>query len=203
MATKPLNYNEKVYLELEAEMEEKLNNRRRGEPLSQVIYIKRTTKNKKEKLVYGFQGRHTFLQYIRMVMRWASKKLGVGNRYVELILYFYPIGVFNYHQFNRMCKTVMMYQQKQLQYLINEGLVKVWREAKPKQPTLYCLTDKAVKVCARMHRVMLGEEGLPTTVNNPLTTSGKAIDKYYLQMIKEMNSKVDKRKAERESNPSE
>lgn len=208
MSNKKLSYTDKKYLEIEAEMMDRINERRGKDGLTQVIYVKRKTNQLEEDKVFGFQTKYTFLQYLRIVMRWACGKLDVSSRYVDLLLYLYPIGVFNTLQFNRICATMQMYQRRELNYMMDKGLLRVWRigdkskNVYERTATLYSLSDKAAKVCARMHRVLLGEQGLPENHNNPLekSNSKKVIDKYYMEKIKEMNKRVEEKRAEQDSN---
>lgn len=190
--------------EQDAETLKMLNERRVTTSMSQVLYIKRS--NKMPQKIYDSQAPYIFLQYIRLVTRWGHKKLGISKRRLELLLYLYPIGVFNKYQFNVMCRTVELNQNGVFKSLYNQGLLSLWRrgDAKKKTSHLYCLSAKAKNVISRMHRMCLGEEKIPMNYNNPLKGSELAIDKYYLEMMKKMNKEVDKKKrAERDSNPRE
>lgn len=204
---KPLKYSELKYLELQAGLEEKLKERRTNNSVREVIYVKNGNKRKSPVKMYKSQTPYVFLQYIRMVQRWASYSSGLEPRYVDLLLYLYPIGVFDQFQFNHMCRTVEIFSKRVLKVLIKKGFIKLWREEKKKtehndrQHALYCLTHKGALLCSRMHDMCLLEEEIPVTKRNPMTSSKKAIDKYYLRVIKGMNERVrEKKKPETESN---
>lgn len=184
--------------DLEKEVLDRLDERRVTRAMTQVLFLKRT--NKEPTKIYDSQTPYIFLQYIHLVMQWGSKKAGVNQRLMGLLLYLYPLGPFTAYQFSTMCKTVYMYQSKQLKKLIDKNLIVVWREKRKGEVKLYCLSAKAKNIISRMHTMCLGEEPFPETHRNPLKHSGTKIDKYYMDMMKLINKKEKEKRSESDSN---
>ena len=137
---------------------------------------------------------YDFLQYIRIVMRWAldnNKSLSKGK--LEMLLYLYPKGAFSFSEFYKYHKTISLYQRKTLDELTKDGWVYLWRPKSGDKVALYALTNKAKKLCDNMHKYCVGDEKLPETSeeNTLFQKGGKRINNYFGDMIKDMNRKRD------------
>lgn len=134
---------------------------------------------------------YDFLQYIRIVFRWAlSNHEDLNRGKLEMLLYLYPKGAFSFSEFYKFHKTVSLYQRKTLDELMKAGYIMVWRPKTGNEVALYSLTNKAKKLCDSMHKYCVGEEELPTDFSNKLfDKGGKRINNYFADMIKDMNKR--------------
>lgn len=155
------------------------------------VVNKVVTKKRKPIPQYNSVRDYDFLQYIRVVMKWAlqnNKDLSKGK--LEMLLYLYPKGAFTYTKFHKYYKLIGLYQNRALAEFVDNDYVYVWRMPKGNQPKLYALTDKAKKLCDTMHRYCTGDEQLPIDETNGLTTDKtKRINNYYMDMIQDMNKR--------------
>jgi hypothetical protein len=169
--------------------------RRRTSGTHSEVIFKSEKRLRKKPMKYSSKVEYDFLQYIRIVMRWAYSNIELPQRYIELLLYLYPIGVFTMFQFRSMCRTISMYEKKQLDMLVDKGFIRIWRPRKGiMQAELYTLTDKSRLLCARMHKMCVAEEKIPISSHNAMTKSEFRIDKYFLEKAKKMNKKFEEKK---------
>lgn len=183
-----MNHLEKF--KLEQELKEMFDKRRGDGYFADVIFVRRgSTKRKPD--VFTKRETYSFLQYLRVVMHWAKANSGLNRPQLELLLYLHPLGPFKKGDFNFFCRLVQVYQHKLFNKFMKEGWIHEWRPAKPMkgQSALYTLTAKSEKLCNRIHKMCIGEEKIPESDANAITTSDKAIDRYYLDVIKKMNKK--------------
>lgn len=134
---------------------------------------------------------YDFLQYIRVVFKWALKNNpDLSRAKLEMLLYLYPKGVFTYSKFHKYYKTIGLYQNKALSEFMEDGYIKVWQPKKGNQAKLYSLTNKAKSLCDIMHKYCTGDEKLPLDEENGLITDKEVrINNYYVDMIKDMNKR--------------
>lgn len=145
----------------------------------------------KPKPQYSSVRDYDFLQYIRVVFRWAlSNHPNLNRGKLEMLLYLYPKGAFTYSKFHKYYKTIGLYQNKALAEFIEHDYIYVWRKQKGNEPKLYALTNKAKDLCDIMHKYCVGDEHLPLDESNELVVDkSKRINNYYLDMIKDMNKR--------------
>lgn len=137
---------------------------------------------------------YDFLQYIRIVFKWALENTDLSRGELEVLLYVYPKGVFTRREFIGFYRTLGMFYKSQMMSFSKRGWIKQWRKSKgKKQPALYCLTDKGKVLCARMHKMLTGEEKIPETYNNAIYRNerGTRVSGFYMDVIKEMNKRRD------------
>lgn len=149
------------------------------------------TKKKKPLPQYNSVRDYDFLQYIRIVFKWAVKDNPTLSRAkIEMLLYLYPKGAFTYSQFHKFYKTIGIYQSKALAEFVENGYIKVWKNRTGRSPKLYALTDKSKMLCDTMHKYCTGEKDLPIDEDNSLVTDKEVrINRYYVDMIKDMNKR--------------
>jgi len=138
---------------------------------------------------------YDFLQYIRVVFRWAlSNHDELTKGKLEMLLFLYPKGAFSFSEFYKFHKTISLYQRKTLDELIKSGYIYLWRPKSGKQVALYALTNKAKDLCDKMHKYCVGDEELPTEPkeNKLFDRSGKRINNYFADMIVDMNKRKGK-----------
>lgn len=134
---------------------------------------------------------YDFLQYIRVVFRWALTNYPDLNRpQIELLLYFYPKGVFSFKEFYRHHKTVGMYQNLALDKLMKSGYIALWRPKRGNVSKLYALTSKAKHLCDMMHKYCVGDEKISEMEDNKMTSDDTArVNRYFVDLIKDMNKR--------------
>lgn len=161
--------------------------RKRGRPATKKYYSYSKTRKKPR---HRSEREYDFLQYIRIVMRWATAHTGLNRQEIELLLYLYPKGAFTKNEFFVFHRTISMYQDKTFDKLMEEGWMKMWRPKKGKESALFCLTTKAKIVCSKMHQFCVGDKEIAVkTRTNPLVNSKVRMDSYYMDMIVSMNKR--------------
>lgn len=161
-------------------------------PKTKYVY----NKTRKKKPVSRSSRDYDFLQYIRIVFRWAISYSNLTRGEVEALLYLYPKGTFKKSDFFAYQRTVSMYQARALDKFVEEGWLYLYRPRKGnKQMALYAMTSKGKIMCSKMHQFLTGEKDIPIkTKTNPLIKSDKRIDGYYMDMIVKMNKEREARK---------
>lgn len=132
---------------------------------------------------------YDFLQYVRIAFKWACETHSISRPHLELLLYIYPIGLFKRTDIEVFTKTIDMKYTRVFRTLEDDGWITLWRQKKGKQAALYTLSTKARILCGKLHKICTGESEIPESKYNPLVNSEKVIDKYYLNVIKKMNTR--------------
>jgi DNA-binding MarR family transcriptional regulator len=134
---------------------------------------------------------YDFLQYIRIVFKWAVKNYpDLTKNKIEMLLYLYPKGAFTYREFYTYYKTIGMYQQKALNEFEEAGYIRVWRERDMYTTKLYTLTEKGKELCDMMHKYCTGDIKMDITDKNAVVADKSVrINSYYVDMIKVMNKR--------------
>jgi predicted transcriptional regulator len=177
---------------LEQELKEMYDKRRGEGYFEDVVYVRRgSTRTKPD--IFTKRESYSFLQYIRVIFHWAKKNTGLPRPHIELLLYLQPLGIFKKKDFSFFCRLVQVYQIKLFTKLVEQGWIEEWRPTKKHkgQAALYKLTSKADHLCTRIHKMCIGEEKIPESKSNALATSDKPIDRYYMNVIKQMNKARD------------
>tara|TARA_R110000850_G_scaffold35475_1_gene94490 strand:- start:449 stop:1126 length:678 start_codon:yes stop_codon:yes gene_type:complete len=171
--------------------EKEMNKKRRETTKKRKVVNKVAIRKKKPLPVFNSVRDYDFLQYIRVVFKWAlSNHENLNRGRLEMLLYLYPKGAFTYAQFHKYYKLIGMYQSKALIEFIKNGYIKVWRMPKKGEAKLYTLTEKGKKLCDDMHKYCTGEKKLPTDNSNRLTTDkSKRNNNYFMDMIIDMNKR--------------
>lgn len=133
---------------------------------------------------------YDFLKYIRVVFRWALvNNPELSRPQLEILLYLYGTGAFSKRQFNDFHKLLGMYSMKTLDEMIKLGFIKLWRPRKGRQHALYTLTQKAKRLCNKMHKYCAGVEEIPDhpSQNKMAEKDAPRMDGYYMNIIKKMN----------------
>ncbi len=168
--------------------------RRKKKKSAKVNNISKT--RKKPKPQYNSVRDYDFLQYVRVVFRWAlSNNPTLNKGKLELLLYLYPKGAFSFTKFYEYHKTISIFQKKTLKELIEDGWIYLWRPRTKNTVPLYALTDKAKRLCDDMHKFCVGDKQIPEepSKNNLFKSGGKRINNYFGDMIKDMNRRRDSR----------
>jgi len=146
---------------------------------------------RKHPVKYHSEIGYDFLTYIRIVFFWACKKYEIRKKDIEILLFLYPQGKFTSQEFIKICRIHSMYPNGLLNKLLKDGFLQIWKE-NGKYATIYCLSDKARKMCAKMHNICASVEKI-SYHHNPLVGSEKSSDKYYLNLIYSLNKQNEER----------
>lgn len=181
-----LNFNNK-YPELIAKFTNRPKKRTR-------VRIRSVTKKKNPKPNYNTSRQYDFLQYARLVYKWAIANYGLKRAQIDLLLYLYPRGVFAKSKFYEYHKVVGLYQRKTMDFLIREGWISIWRPKKGQEVALYGLTNKAKTMCSDMHKYCVGDKQIPIDSKKCKLSSDKSVrmNRYYVDQIRKMNRKREK-----------
>lgn len=160
---------------------------------SEVIYNRSKESNKAPKVFNSSIG-YTFLQYVRVVYKWAMSNHGLSRMQLDALLYMYPIELFTKDDFFFYYKTIGITRRASFIKLVELGWIVQWRKASTfkKQKALYTLSSKAKVMIGKMHRMCVGEIEMTLGQNNNLTRSDKRVDDYYVEIAKVMNERVKK-----------
>lgn len=162
------------------------------------INISNTTTEKKPKPRHRTTRQYDFLQYSRLVFKWAVENYDLNRNQIDLLLYLYPKAVFTKSEFMHFHRTMGIWESKTLNMLIDKGFIRIWRKKKGKDRQLYELTDKGRRLCSRMHRMCTGEEEIPMTaatnkmVKNKDHDNTPRINQYWLKMMERSNREIRK-----------
>ena len=167
-----------------------------GRPKTKTMYVSNKTRKKPVPRMRSERD-YDFLQYIRIVFKWATSTTGLSRPEIEMLLYLYPKGAFTRGDFLTYHKTISMYQTKSLNKMIDEGWIYLWRPYKKNQRALFALTNKAKVICSKMHQFCTGDKSIPVkTRTNKLLKSDVRIDGYYMDIIMKMNKERENKNKE-------
>lgn len=149
--------------------------------------VRSRLKKPKPDSIYTTKKEYAFLKYIRPTFKWAKVFSGLSRAKIELLLYLYDEGTFTKRKFNQFHKIIAIYEFKTFDELIKKGFIVMWRDKKKNQSALYALTERGKIMCAKMHKILIGEMDVPETAIKTLSKSDVRMDGYYMNVIKTMN----------------
>jgi len=156
--------------------------------------VRSRTRKPKPKDIYRTTRDYNFLQYIRPVFRWATGQTGLPRPRIEMLLYLYSKGTFTKTEFYKYHKIIGIHQLKTFDEFINNGYMTIWRDKKKNRTALYSLTNKAKQMCAKMHKMLVGEMDIPSIAkSNSDAKTEVRMDGYYMDVIKKINRERKKR----------
>jgi hypothetical protein len=130
------------------------------------------------------------LKHYRLIRKWACRNNSLNDADLELLIYFDCMGLFSKQDFkvgtyayswdNIRCKKIKK----------NDWIV-VWRERNrtTQKYNIYKVSFKCKQLIARMYRIMLGEEDVPTSKKRNKIMRGKTYtDKVLITAIKNVNN---------------
>ena len=104
------------------------------------------------------------LKHYRIIRKWACKNNGLNDADLELLIYFDCMGNFTKHDFEQGTYSYS-WDNRRWNRLLKQGWIKVWRERNhtTQKYNIYKVSIKCKQLTARMYRIMLGDEEMPTT----------------------------------------
>lgn len=136
-----------------------------------------------------------YLKWYRIVRRYTEVKYGLSPSDLELMLYLYSEGFFNFYKFMEYCKT-MGWDRGRFKRFTDNGLIHMFRDKTKNEHRLYELTHKAKIMILNMYKHLNMEEEIPENhVNNPLFKKSALFSEKTLAIgIKAFNEEVRKKK---------
>ena len=132
------------------------------------------------------------LKHYRIIRKWACRTCNIKDADLELLIYLDAVGMFTKKDF---IKGIHSYSwdNRRWNRLLKEGWIVVWRKRNrtTQKYHIYKVSFKCKQLIARMYRIMLGEEDIPTTEkSNRIMKRNSYMDKVLANSIKYVN--VDK-----------
>ena len=103
------------------------------------------------------------LKHYRIIRKWACKTCNLKDADLELLIYLDAIDLFTKDDFKKGTYSYS-WDNRRWNRLLKEGWIKVWRERNrtTQKYNIYKVSVKCKQLIARMYRIMLGEEDMPT-----------------------------------------
>ena len=126
------------------------------------------------------------LKHYRIIRKWACKTYELTDADLELLIYLEAINLFTKDDFKKGTYSYS-WDNRRWNRLLKEGWIKVWRERNrtTQKYNIYKVSVKCKQLIARMYRIMLGEEDMPT---NRLGSSDRYIYKVTTKSIEFVNA---------------
>ena len=105
------------------------------------------------------------LKHYRIIRKWACKTCNLKDADLELLIYLDAIDLFTKDDFKKGTYSYS-WDNRRWNRLLKEGWIKVWRERNrtTQKYNIYKVSVKCKQLIARMYRIMLGEEDMPTKI---------------------------------------
>lgn len=166
---------------------------------SKIVLRRGPLRKQKDFKIRSSKSEYTFLQFHYAIWKWALANHNLTNRELGILLYVYPLIVFNSREFNQALKELESYDNSTLHTLMTKGWINVW--ATNGKSKTYTLSPKANTLVTRLHRMYMSEEPIPTSPRrNYLLKEGvdsgllKLFTKFN-KIIKDKNEKKQRRGA--------
>lgn len=103
------------------------------------------------------------LKHYRIIRKWACKTFDLKDADLELLIYLDTIDFFTKDDFKKGTYSYS-WDNRRWNRLLKEGWIYVWRERNrtTQKYNIYKVSVKCKQLIARMYRIMLGEENMPT-----------------------------------------
>ena len=103
------------------------------------------------------------LKHYRIIRKWACKTCNLKEADLELLIYLDAIDLFTKDDFKKGTYSYS-WDNRRWNRLLKEGWIYVWRERNrtTQKYNIYKVSIKCKQLIARMYRIMLGEEDMPT-----------------------------------------
>jgi hypothetical protein len=166
----------------------------RPKPVKNEVKVRKVNENKFEDARYRTSPRYTFLQYVTVAYKWAMTNYDITRKNLELIFYLYGVGTFTKKEFTLYSRLSNVNARVIMKRLIDGGWIIIWRDYSRYNAALFVLSDKAKKMCDKIHKICLGEilisEDPRVNFIADVNEKTPRINRYYMDVIKEMNKKV-------------
>ena len=129
------------------------------------------------------------LKHYRIIRKWACKNNNVNDADLELLIYFDCMGYFTKQDFKTGTYSYS-WNNRRWNKLLQDGWIVVWRNRNhtTQKYNIYQVSFKCKQLIARMYRIMLGEDDIPTSARrNKLIAGNSYTDKVLTEAIHNVN----------------
>ena len=129
------------------------------------------------------------LKHYRIIRKWACKNNDFNDADLELLIYFDCMGNFTKQDF-KIGTYSYSWNNRRWNKLLQDGWIVVWRNRNhtTQKYNIYQVSFKCKQLIARMYRIMLGKEDIPTSERRNRLIAGKSYtDKVLTEAIYNVN----------------
>jgi hypothetical protein len=131
-----------------------------------------------------------FLMNYRIIRKWASRNYNLPEGDLELLVYLDGLNFFTKYDFEKGAYA-FSWDNKRWNRLLKEGWIVVWRERNQttQKHNIYKVSTRCKTLIARMYRMLLGEEAIPTSRRNSIIRGKTYTDAVLRDVIKRTNKR--------------
>ena len=129
------------------------------------------------------------LKHYRLIRKWAWRNNNLNDADLELLIYFDCMDLFTKQDF-KIGTYAYSWDNRRWNKMIKNNWIVVWRNRNrtTQKYNIYKVSFKCRQLIARMYRIMLGEEDVPTSKRRNSIMQGKTYtDKVLITAIKNVN----------------
>ncbi|OUU78042.1 MAG: hypothetical protein CBC30_00115 [Chloroflexi bacterium TMED70] len=129
------------------------------------------------------------LKHYRLIRKWACKNNNLNDADLELLIYFDCMDLFTKQDF-KIGTYAYSWDNRRWNKMVKNNWIVTWRQRNrtTQKYNIYKVSFKCKQLIARMYRIMLGEEDLPTSKRrNPIMRGKTYTDKVLITAIHNLN----------------
>ena len=129
------------------------------------------------------------LKHYRLIRKWACRNNNLNDADLELLIYFDCMDLFTKQDF-KIGTYAYSWDNRRWNKMIKNNWIVVWRNRKrtTQKYNIYKVSFKCRQLIAKMYRIMLGEDDVPTSKRRNSIMHGKTYtDKVLITAIKNVN----------------
>ncbi len=132
-----------------------------------------------------FSGGHDILQNIIVVRPYITKRYKIEFRFLELLLYLYPMQYFTQSDYTKVPKP---YTYRSINDMLRLEMITIIVQGNNKGEHLYTLSRQAKAIVVHFYECLSGEKRIPENAINPFTKkTATKFDKKRLEFLKTIN----------------
>ena len=129
------------------------------------------------------------LKHYRLIRKWACKNNNLNDADLELLIYFDCMDLFTKQDF-KIGTYAYSWDNRRWNKMVKNNWIVTWRQRNrtTQKYNIYKVSFKCKQLIARMYRIMLGKEDLPTSKRrNPIMRGKTYTDKVLITAIHNLN----------------
>ena len=129
------------------------------------------------------------LKHYRLIRKWACRNNNLNDADLELLIYFDCMNLFTKQDF-KIGTYAYSWDNRRWNKMIKNNWIVVWRNRNrtTQKYNIYKVSFKCRQLIAKMYRIMLGEDDVPTSKRRNSIMHGKTYtDKVLITAIKNVN----------------
>lgn len=130
------------------------------------------------------------LMHYRIIRKWASRNYNITEGDLEFLIYLDGLNLFTRYDYEEGAYA-FSWDKRRWDRLLKEGWITVWRERNQttQKHNIYKVSTRCKSLIARMYRMLLGEEALPTSKRNSIMRGKTYTDAVLRKVIKQTNKR--------------